>query len=321
MGVTIAVMLATPASATFPGRNGRIAYDAYGSLYTIRPDGTGDRRVFRQSLTDPEFVLGAAHRPQWSASGRRLLFEREYGDGGLWYAHASGAHRRLIWRPRGQQYRGHDLLSASAPSWAPNGRRVAFSSGWEIPSDDPVDEKFRSAIFTVDLVGSRLRMLRLNGHSPTWSPDGRTIAFTLGEEGRRVAAMDPKGGRFRVLLEIPEGSGVGDLEFSPDGRELLFEQYGFEQLGPAWRSLDLKTRDVRTILPSREHWSANDATWSPDARQIAYLELRRDWPGPTPPTRVFAIDPDGGDSRMLFTLPYDDRNGRWAETLSWQPRR
>src|SRR5688500_6679729 len=85
-GVTITIALASPANATFPGTNGRIAYDSQGSLYTIKPDGTGDRIVFKQSLTDPEFILTAAGLPQWSANGTRLLYEREYGEGGAWYA-------------------------------------------------------------------------------------------------------------------------------------------------------------------------------------------------------------------------------------------
>ena len=70
----VAVLLgaAGPAEAAFPGKNGAIAFmsDRYGGgaqIYGMNADGSGERR-----LTD---AVERPTNPQWSANGRKLLFE------------------------------------------------------------------------------------------------------------------------------------------------------------------------------------------------------------------------------------------------------
>ncbi len=78
---------------------------------------------------------------------------------------------------------------------------------------------------------------------PTWSPDGRFLAFTSrrGEhEGDSTLHVMPVAmpGETRTLCSMPDG--LGDLAWSPDGRLLAFtsrtqdERYTTE--GPAWQS-------------------------------------------------------------------------------------
>src|SRR6185295_6841419 len=61
---------AIPAHATFPGKNGKIAFERVGAngdqgpLYVINPDGTGESQLASQG-----------HSPTWSASGASLAFE------------------------------------------------------------------------------------------------------------------------------------------------------------------------------------------------------------------------------------------------------
>ena len=65
---------ATPAHATFPGVNGRIAFqvqvspDAHIQIYTVRPNGHD-----LQQITN--FDDGDAVNPDWSPGGRQILFE------------------------------------------------------------------------------------------------------------------------------------------------------------------------------------------------------------------------------------------------------
>jgi WD40-like Beta Propeller Repeat len=64
----------TPAYATFPGRNGRVALqaqaplDAHIQIYTVRPNGRDLRQI--TNLTDADAV-----RPDWSPDGRKIAFE------------------------------------------------------------------------------------------------------------------------------------------------------------------------------------------------------------------------------------------------------
>ena len=62
---------APSALATFPGRNGLIAFysdtDAGAQIFTVRPNGHDLRQITH--------VDGDAVRPDWSPNGRRIAFE------------------------------------------------------------------------------------------------------------------------------------------------------------------------------------------------------------------------------------------------------
>ena len=72
-----------PAQATFPGRNGRIAYSvgpifpqdppAPSQVFTINPDGSGQRQL--TSLREPEQAFFGAYSP----NGRRVAVYAELG--------------------------------------------------------------------------------------------------------------------------------------------------------------------------------------------------------------------------------------------------
>src|SRR5262245_4263954 len=69
--------------ATFPGRNGRIAFrrffndeQTWGAVFTIDPDGTDERQV----TFPPEGYVD--RNPDVSPDGRRIAFEREGVDCG-----------------------------------------------------------------------------------------------------------------------------------------------------------------------------------------------------------------------------------------------
>src|SRR5215469_2946576 len=70
--------LAIPASATFSGKNGRIAFvNASGTgsdIFTMNPDGTEVKQ-----LTFFGSNGGFVDRADWSANGRQLVFAAELG--------------------------------------------------------------------------------------------------------------------------------------------------------------------------------------------------------------------------------------------------
>src|SRR2546425_1417579 len=70
--VLLVWLLVPSARATFPGANGRIAFSTDFSnpsqIYTMRPDGTGLRRLTHVSAGH------AATNPAWSPSGTRIAF-------------------------------------------------------------------------------------------------------------------------------------------------------------------------------------------------------------------------------------------------------
>ena len=78
--VSTMLLTAVPARATFPGKNGRIAFRRYlndahtrAAIFTINPDGTG-----LLQLTHPR--RGVAHEvPDWSPDGKWIAYERDWG--------------------------------------------------------------------------------------------------------------------------------------------------------------------------------------------------------------------------------------------------
>jgi hypothetical protein len=102
------------------------------------------------------------------------------------------------------------------PSWSPDGRQIAFSSG-DVPS--------QSAVYTVGLDGSDERLVT-QGSAPDWSPDGSTIAY-------RAKSCAPESGpdlRGSIRLVTPAGTDV-----TPAGLADACERLGpFEWPVPAW---------------------------------------------------------------------------------------
>jgi hypothetical protein len=101
----------TPARATVPGENGRIAFAADlglgAEIFTIKRNGTD----FRQ-MTELD---GNAQHLDWSSDGARIVFEVE--DNGVYLMRADGSHLHQI-TPRG-----------GLPSFTPDGHYVVYECG------------------------------------------------------------------------------------------------------------------------------------------------------------------------------------------------
>ena len=111
----------------------------------------------------------------------------------------------------------------SAPSFSPDGLRIAFVGGTDQDPD----------IHTIGIDGQDDRRLTSSpgqDFGPAWSPDGKTIAFVTGpERARKVALMDSDGSNIRLLPE-PVAIACGGLAWSSDSTKLAFAA-GPEQAG------------------------------------------------------------------------------------------
>jgi Tol biopolymer transport system component len=154
------------------------------------------------------------------------------------------------------------------------------------------------------------------GRAPAWSPDGSRIAYTS-YDSDEIRVMGADGSGPSVLARAP-GRFVVSLDFSPDGRKLLFIEERSatprRKAEFALRVLDLRSPGIST-LPV--HGSALAAAWAPSGERIAYLwqPMLRSREG-APPTEIRTMRSDGRRRKRVFTLTHH----RWADSISWQPR-
>jgi Tol biopolymer transport system component len=166
-------------------------YTQYNELYLIGADGKNPRLLLHPR------GIGYFGSKDWSPDGRAIAFSAvglEQGSG--IYTIAPDGTRETLLIPGGQ-----------APSWSPDGTRLALSKVVE----------GRSHIFVADADGRRLTQLthrRRSDFTPSWSPDGRQIAF-VGETGNQTD----------IYVMNADGTGLRNLTRSP-----------LSESGPDWQS-------------------------------------------------------------------------------------
>src|SRR5467141_4217644 len=113
----------------------------------------------------------------------------------------------------------------------------------------------------------KLYMTRLVGR-PTWSPDGKSVAFISNMSGRNNLWTVPADGGWPVQLSISDQR-QSSPAWSPDGKWIAYqsdydgdEQWDIFLVSP-------KTGQVVNLTNTREI-AEEDPTWSPDGRYLAY---------------------------------------------------
>src|ERR1700675_1773256 len=114
----------------------------------------------------------------------------------------------------------------------------------------------------------KLYMTRQVGR-PTWSPDGKSIAFISNMSGRNNLWLVPAEGGWPVQLTVSDQR-QSSPAWSPDGKWIAYqsdydgdEQWDIFLVSP-------KTGKVDNLTSTREI-AETDPTWSPDGRYLAYL--------------------------------------------------
>jgi TolB protein len=159
--------------------------------------------------------------PVFSPDGSRVLFSREI-DPGEWELHAvDAAGGEPVHLPMPLSVDAGDVASFDQPTWAPDGRTIAFRVWRHSEFGTPtLGRIYRAATDGQDLQP----VTDSNGsdESPAWSPDGQRLLFS-GErpEGLGLFLVDAAGGRATAL---PSMRGIARAAgWSPDGEWITFQ--------------------------------------------------------------------------------------------------
>jgi dipeptidyl aminopeptidase/acylaminoacyl peptidase len=302
--VFIVLAVASPAWATFPGRNGLLAFDAYevneqSTDILIEDTFFGIARI----PGGPRHIFARGSEPAFSPTGRSLAYGGSGSRKGIWVT------RPDCRRPKGRSAlrqcsrlrrltRGDDY----SPAWSPSGKRIAFVRG-----------RYPERIFTVRANGGGLRFL-VRGSAPDWSSKG-ALAFRRARDELRVRAP---GGRVRRLP-------VRGIEpsWAPDGNRLAFVGKDEDAEGKALYTVNADGSGLQKLVEFEDYgvtyWGALSPTWSPDGRWIAFIKTGE--PPYTGP--VYAVRPSGGRPRLLMHPVTDCRlcfSGLNFSALAWQAR-
>jgi dipeptidyl aminopeptidase/acylaminoacyl peptidase len=242
---------------------------------TLARNWIADDFAFRCRLS-PDGRLLALSRSGWTAN-------HEINDPGTWTIDAQGkGEKRKIadfggvvsWSPDGKQIIVSRGLSKPSDD---ESRHVSFRMNADgtgaaelpIPATEEVDDWSRDGRWIVTVSdrhppqgsGYQLYIMHPDGSEqrrltedmglnvyPRFSPDGRQIAYLHQEHGKDslwVVGIDGKGRR--LLIEGRPDQSLGSLEWSPDGKSLVYEDENWEldEKGEAHSINDFRKADRR----------------------------------------------------------------------------
>jgi len=232
--------------------------------------------------------------------------ENRAGRRNLWVADAGKPARQLT------RYAEDDGMMLYDLALSPDGRRLAFVRGGDdefpdgkIPNTASAASPPSQQVFVVDQDGGDPTPVG-DGHLPVFSPDGQKLAFT-----RRGEIWLWQGGKPARVATLT-GS-VGNLQWTPDGRKLLFVEdrgdHDFVAL------LDVASGTLTYMEAALGH--SVEPALSPDGSQVAYVQYLDPPAGAAPDGGPYwslrVADAATGKARTLWAAP-QGMGGRYYGT-------
>jgi Tol biopolymer transport system component len=269
-----------------------IAFAREGHIYTVRPDGSGERRLTNGSVVDS--------RPQISPNGRIVLFERRP---------AGSEEAKLYTVPVGggpAQILTGGTEEETEARFSPDGKTIAFvrrSTTGGYPNDD---------LYSVRPNGTGLTRLTTTGRVDEFDPRyfAGGIVFSRGNQSESAAGyadiytMRRNGTRIKPLVEGVGSAYVEDV--SPQGHTLIFRRdrgLWVKKIGPGQAKKVVELADG----------SQTNSVFSSDGRSIATLIESRGV------EQLMAIDLANG--RKTEVADSFEEEGTFGPVIDWQPVR
>lgn len=263
----------------------RLAYVANGLIRVVDSDGFNDKSITKRGLS---------LSPAWHPNGHKLVYSK-FLEGGA-----------------GTQLEEFDLNTGHThtisggglnitPAYSHDGRYVVYASGDESGTD--------LMMVAVDSPGVVQRLTFGRGSdngSPTFSPDGRQIAF-FSSRSRfpQIYTMDIDGTNTQLLTPFTPGvrSYRAAPDWSPDGRSVAYEQQNGDF--QVWM-INVRDKEPRQLTSEGEN---EGPSWAPDGRHMALSSTRGG------SKQIWVLDTESGRFRQL-TFQAGARLAAWSPMIS-----
>ncbi len=221
----------------------------YSTLQTIAID--NNARAAAMVLT----VKGQMEAPNWSRDGKMLIFNR---DGKLWTIPAPGPAESDDTET--QIDTGNATGCTGSHGLSPDGKLLAITC--------TTPDRPGRRVVIIPATGGAPRVVTENPDSyfHSWSPDGKTIAFTRPSHGSgNIYSISVEGGPETALTT---GAGISDdPDYTPDGKYIYFnsDRSGSMQI---WRMLADGSHPEQLTFDDKPNWTPHP---SPDGKSILIL--------------------------------------------------
>jgi TolB protein len=264
-----------------PGRLAVVQGGDTSRIKLMNPDGS-----HAKTLVPTAFGVRS---PTWRPDGHALAFvTSRRGAPGIYVVRDDGTGPRpLIARGR---------TGTGDPAFSPDGSFIAYSRAFR-----------GSDIWIARADGSQPRLLIRNGREniqPTWSPDGKRIAFVQGTASGdlSIRTISLASGREEPLTSGPDW----DVEpsWSPTGRSIAFVRRPQNSDRGRLAIVRVSGGGVRVLAPR-----IRDVTylaWSPDGRQLAFTRKL------APDSEVFRLEVRTGRIRRVTRNRISDVEPAWG---------
>ena len=201
--------------------------------------------------------------------------------------------------------------------------QIAFASQRDGHFRKDIPEIPAPEIYVMDADGGNLHRLTNNpssDYAPSWSPDGKRIAFVSDRDGHvdandwltaEIYVMDADGGNPQNLTNNP--SDDRDPSWSPDGKRIVFSSDRDMERGNAAHNVEIYVMDADGKNQQRltkNLTEDKDPSWSPDGKRIVFRSRRdghfRGEAGIT--YEIYAMDADGGNEQKLTENRKNDKD-------------
>jgi Tol biopolymer transport system component len=227
------------------------------------PEQPSNVYIMDARTNDPQRITDSfnTNLGSWSPDGSELVISKGISEsrGELLIMDVRTGRSRTLTKFGGPPY---------DPVWSPDGKEVAFTTGW-------------GDLYSIGTNGKGLRQVTTSAHCgdlrPAWSPDGSHLAFErdCGKRGPGIYLVNPDGTGLTKIL--PWRNGTAGWSWSPDGSKIAITVFNAsdEKTGLYIVGIDGSGRTRLTIEP------VGRPIWSRDGRQILFIRDGQIWTIPS----------------------------------------